>query len=345
MKIDYPRLLVAALAVTTVVALLIAGGTSSAAFGAYNPAWDGAADLRDVAEKGGANSSVVLNTNAYPTQSVSGTVAVVLSPETGYSERERARLRRFVENGGTLVVAEDFGPHGNALLDGVGATARFNGNLLRDERNNHRSPELPVAENVSNHSLTAGVDQLTLNHGTAVTATNATVLVRSSEFAYLDRNRNGEPDDNETLTATPVATVEPVGEGRVVAVGDPSLFINAMQDRKGNRVFAENLLSADRVLLDYSHAGPQPPLALALLRIRGSPIIQGLVTIAGLGVVFGGQRLFGQRRETSEPRQSHTSPDAIAAYLARQRPEWDRGRLRRLSAGLLAGRNQDSDDE
>jgi len=81
--------------------------------------------------------------------------------------------------------------HGNALLSDVGATARLDGALLRDERNYYRSPALPVAQPVEEHPYTSGATDLTLNYGTAVTPNDATTLVRTSEFAYLDTDRSG----------------------------------------------------------------------------------------------------------------------------------------------------------
>jgi hypothetical protein len=72
----------------------------------------------------------------------------------------------------------------------------------------------------------------------------------------------------------------------VVAVSDPSLFLNAMLDRPGNTAFVEWLFAdADTVLLDYSHAGGRPPLIALLTALRASPAAQvslGLLGVAGV---------------------------------------------------------------
>lgn len=47
---------------------------------------------------------------------------MVLSPDKPYTDARTERLREFVRRGGTLVIAEDFGPNDNALLEGVGAS-------------------------------------------------------------------------------------------------------------------------------------------------------------------------------------------------------------------------------
>jgi hypothetical protein len=334
-RIEYPKVLLGALATVLVIALVLAASTSTAAFGVYNPAWDGAGELRSVAASQGAEATVAINTSAYDEVTPNETVALVLSPELAY-EDDSAQLRQFVRQGGTLVVAEDFGRRGNGVLEAVGATARFDGRLVRDERRLARGPSLPHATNVSESNattgdLTAGVNRLTLNYATVIEPRTATVLVGTSEFSYLDGDRDGEVGD-EPLRSYPVVTVESVGEGRVVAVSDPSLFINAMLDREGNRQFTANLFSTERVLLDYSRAGSQPPLAVALLSVRASPILQSGLLALTVGVVLGGFRVFGRDRSRDETAQQ-VQRKRLVGYLVRERG-WDAERAERLTTGV-----------
>lgn len=342
---NYPRALLAAYALVVVLALLVAGTTTSAAFGAYNPAWDGASDLRTVAEATGAEAVVVRNTSTYGEQPARASVAVVLSPDRPYDERAAADLRQFVEEGGTLVVAEDFGPHGNDLLEAVGADARLDGRPLRDERHNHRSPALPVATNVTNASRVGGAEQLTLNHGTAVRPNGTDVLVRTSGFAYLDENGNGALDDDETLDAYPVVTTESVGAGRVVTVGDPSLMINAMLEREGNRQFVAGLFAGERyVLLDYSHAERLPPLAAARLSVQRSPLLQVVTGVLAVLAVAGWARgreadavrtRLRQRFAPSEGSGAGVEEAALVSYLESRHPDWDHERVQQVVESRL----------
>jgi hypothetical protein len=355
--IGYPRLLLYVLVVAVTVGVVVAASTSGAAFGAYNARWDGASELRETATAAGSEPTIVTNASHYDRVPAEGSVALVLSPDRPYDAADRERLGRFVENGGTLVVAEDVGRHGNPLLEAAGATARFDAALLRDERHNHRTSALPVARNVSEHALTTGVDRLTLNRGTVVEPGNATVLVRSSEFGFLDRNANGEIDGDESLASRPVATVERVGDGRVVAVSDPSLFINAMLERRDNRRFTRNLFgSGERVLLDYSHTADVPPLALALLVVRETAWLQAALGVAGLaaialwstgaargalGLVGGGVagRIAGRRGSrgepwVEEPRTDAARTDDLVAHVRRRHPEWDEDRVERVVAAV-----------
>lgn len=342
---NYPRALLAAYAVVVVLALVVAGTTSSAAFGAYNPAWDGAADLRKVADDAGADATIVRNTSEYGSVDPEDSVAVVLSPDRPYGDREVGDLRGYLADGGTVVVAEDFGPHGNDLLAALGADARVDGRQLRDERHNFRSPALPVATNVTGPPAEAGVEQLTLNHGTAVEPGNATVLVRSSGFAYLDTDGDEELDDDEALASSPVVTSEPVGDGTVVVVSDPSLLINAMLDREGNRRFVEWLF-ADReaVLLDYSHTEGVPPLVGAQLTVQRSALLQllgGLFAVLGVAAWARGRTAavterFQRRFRPSAASGPGLEEAALVAYVAAEHPDWEEDRVRRVVRARLS---------
>ncbi|GAA0729735.1 hypothetical protein J2744_003073 [Halorubrum trapanicum] len=363
-----PRAVLYALAVTVGLALVVAASTTGAAFGAYNLEWDGTSDFRELADQR-TDSQVLLDTAPYERGDANGSVAVVLAPIDGYEANDTQRVRAFVDAGGTLVLADDFGAHGNALLDDLGASARFNGTQLRDERHYYRAPSLPVATNVSETRDTDGVDQLTLNKGTAIDPGNATVVATTSPFAYLDRNGTGNLSAGDELGTYPVVTAESVGEGRVVAVGDPSLFINAMLSQPDNAAFATAVFEGhDRALLDYSHAGEQPALAAASLRFESSTALQLGVGALGVGAVWGHAWLSGGlvgavRRSLSPvlpPRWRRRLPAwlrgterdgdpvdeaAVLAALRERYPEWDESRLRHVMTDVLSERTRGDADE
>ena len=344
--LNYPRLLLYVLVSVVVVGMVVAAGSSATSFGAYNARWDGASELRETATHAGSEATIVRNVSQYGESSTRKSVSLVLSPDRPYTESERTRLRQFVRNGGTLVVAEDFGPNGNTLLDAVGATARFDGTLLRDERHNYRAPTLPIATDVSNHSLTEDVDRLTLNRGTVIEPGSASVLVRSSEFSYLDSDGAGTISENESLSKRPVATVENVSNGRVVAVSDPSLFINTMLDQPDNRQFVRNLFgSGESVLLDYSHTAEIPPLALALIVVRDAAWLQAGLGAAMLAVVavwsrgLAGRAIQASRhlRHRESRGEAEARTEDLVAYVKRQHPDWDEERVRRIVATIHGG--------
>lgn len=359
--VAWPRVLLAALATVTAVALVALAATSATAFGIYNPSWDGSSDFRGaVASDPGTDLEIVRATGGYDEHDPAETVAFVTAPAEPYEGADARRLRTFVERGGRLVVLENFGATGNALLERVGAETRADGRLLRDERNYERGPAMPVATEVNGTAVTGDVDRLTLNYATAVDpGPDATVLVRTSPYAYL-----GDEDVDlaeAELGSYPVAAVEPVGDGEVVVVGDPSITINAMFDEPDNRAFLAGL-SADRdvVIVDVSHAGGVPPLRAAVLTLRDSSALALLVGLAGIAAIARVrprprrwlERVVPDRLRPAgrrDPPVGDAAPESLdaarAVRLREAHPDWDEARIRRVITALNRTRRKGERDE
>ncbi|WP_458207715.1 DUF4350 domain-containing protein [Haladaptatus sp. NG-SE-30] len=341
-----PELAFATMVILLVVTIVIAGSTSSHAFSAYNTDWDGTSDLRVIGGGSDVRTTTIHDTAGYSNHSPEKTVAFVLSPDSAYGSTDFARLTEFVRKGGTLVVATQSPTPSNELLGTLDVSARINGHPLRDVQSNYRSSALPVANDVANRSLVAGVDSLTLNYGTAVEPHEAAVLVNTSENAYLDTDRNGQLSGNESLGERSVATVESIGDGQVIVVSDPSVFINTMLEREGNRQFTRALLAPhDTLLLDFSHAAGLPPLVFAVLVVRESGLLQlglGVLAIAILGQWSRPSNLIPKARESllqrfrgdDSPSNVRASKAELTAYLKRRHPDWDDERIDRVVSAV-----------
>lgn len=336
-----PQYLLATLLICTALGIVVAGATSTTAFGAYNPGWDGSQELRSIASDSGADTVVAMNTSAYGTVAPNETTAVILSP-TEYDRTSVQRINTFVANGGTLVVAGDFGNGTNDLLQALGVQTRVDGRLVRDERHYWRAPMLPVATDV-NKSALPNTEQITLNRGSVLTNTErATIWVNTSGYAYLDTNGNSKLDSEESLTQAPVVAVEQVEAGRIIVVSDPSIFINSMLNREGNHAFATALFAeSTTVLFDYSHTKSVPPLVAVVLTLRGSTLLQ-LFLMGGLFALIG----LWSRRPLLTPIRNHfeddridvePSRDAVTKRLKRQHPEWDDNRIQRVVDRFMDG--------
>ncbi|WP_247009729.1 DUF4350 domain-containing protein [Halorientalis litorea] len=354
--VSLTRGLAYAFALVLAVTLVYAASTSGAAFSAYNAGWDGGSELRSQADALDRDLTVARDTQAYDAVPASGTVAFVLAPSGNYTGDDVAAIRSFVGAGGTLLVADDASSPtaGNRLLAALGVSPRFENATLRDERYNYRSPAMPVAREVADRPLTDGMDELTLNYGTAVRPANASVLVSSSGYAYLDRNGNGSVDSNETLGEYPVAVSETLGDGRVVAVSDPSVFINTMLERPGNERFLRNLVAGhQRVVIDTSHAETLPPLVAGLLTLRTSPLLQ--VTVGGVAllllVAWGRSPAGWVSRLRANLLEDEGVPDGtlaeasatdLAAHLRDRHPDWDEERVQRVVEAAMVERDDQS---
>nr|WP_248897139.1 DUF4350 domain-containing protein [Haloplanus sp. XH21] len=357
LSIGAPQAVLAGLSLAFVVALVTAGVTATAPFAAYNADWTGTADLRALADEGDRSVFVVSNAMLPAETRPNETVLLLLgvgelTPET------RGDVEQFVERGGTLVVTADADTNSTPLLETVGATARIQDGPLRDPREYYRSPALPIAEPTENAELPNG-SGIILNHAGVVDPGGATVLARTSEFAYIDTNRNGEFDSTESLGSRPVLTTERVADGRVVVLSDSSVFVNAMLDRPGNEALATALLADhERVVLSSDGAAPVPPVANALLVLRRSPGLQMVTLVGLLGTVVASRRYlergeaFGERDPTGDIGQPGESGDdstpserveGFVAVLRQDHPEWDRGRLERVVRAAID--REDSNDE
>lgn len=281
-----PRTVLYGLAIVLSITLVIAASTTTATFGTYDGEWDETSDFRELADQR-TETTIGFNTRSYETMDPDGTVAIILAPTEAYSTTDSRRVREFVEAGGTVVIADDFGEHSNALLADVGADARFDGAQLRDERSYYRAPSLPVATNVTTSPFTGDTEQLTLNGATAIDSSAATPLVTTTGLAYLDRDDTGSFSSADELNDYPVVTIESVGDGRVISVSDPSIFINSMLAVPDNEAFATALADEhDLMLIDYSRSGSQPPVTVALVLFRSSSVLQIVTGLVGVGVVW-----------------------------------------------------------
>jgi hypothetical protein len=349
-------LLLVALAVAVVAAMIFALSTSSASYDPYNSEWDGTTEVRTMAETTGVQVELARDSATYSSVPPGETVAFVLSPDSPYRSQELTRTTDFVRRGGTLVVADDYGPHANELLRQLGASARLDGWPVRDVRSNHRSAAMPVVTPVGDHPFVDGVESVTLNHGTVVEPGEAIPLLKTSEHAYVDADRNGELGPNETLEVHTVATIERVGEGRVVVVGDSSVFINAMVERPGNEAFFRAFLSGhSTIVLDHSHTEDLSPAVVAVFALRESATLQfglGMLAIGALVIWshhpgFVRSRISGalssafrRRNAESSPPDVRATSDELAAHLEREHPDWDRERVERVASALKRRRDR-----
>lgn len=200
----------------------------------------------------------------------SGGNVLVIIPYRPVSRADTARIKRFLETDGVVMLLDDFG-FGNQVLAGVGLSARFAGAALLDPLFHYKNRWLPKIITVP---LLPSGGTLILNHATALAKTSGmTVIAQSSAYAFLDLNRNGRADPGEPGGPLPVAAWERVGGGVLVAVADPSLLVNSMLDLGENREFVRRVLHLagehPRVFLDEGHL-PMTRLDRAKVALRSA---------------------------------------------------------------------------
>ncbi len=186
---------------------------------------------------------------------------VLLSiPYLPYSEEELAGLLRFVTQGGTLLLMDDYG-YGNSILEYFGLQARFSGSPLLDPLFCYKNPWLPRITDFSAEVKESGIEVVTLNHATALTGVeNSQVLAWSSSHSFLDFDESESRSADEPLGPFPIAARIKYGKGRLALVADPSIIINSMIGKDDNHKFIKFLIgeNAKEILIDRSHLGKSP---------------------------------------------------------------------------------------
>ena len=343
-----PRVLLFAFVIVCSLAIIGAAVTTPVTLAAYNPSWDGTSTARTTIASATGDQPVIVDTAAYNQFQATDTLAIILAPRESYSQSEITEIQAFVGRGGTILVAEDQRTETNQLLDELGVDTRIDGQPVRDPRQYYRNPAAPVITDIASNSTINGTTQFTLNRGTVLRSTDGTAIANTSEFAYIDENGNEQLDRTEQLRSYPVLSSEQVGEGRVLVLSDPSVFINQMLDREGNRALLDQLIASHRhVILDYSHApGTTPMIELWLWLYRTAWAQAALAASIGLVVLLWiddqtriQTRTLITRVKERFNRQPltdavHLSPEERITFLKNRHPEWDPNRIQRIAESM-----------
>jgi hypothetical protein len=192
-------------------------------------------------------------------------------PYLQYSADDLEKIYSFLDSGGTLLLADDYG-YGNQVLEYLGVTMRFDGKPVLDKLFCYKTQWFPK---IVEFTPPGDFQSIILNHATVLQNIPTTqVIAWTVESSYIDTNENLVWDKGETKGRLPVAAKTSVGKGTLVIVGDPSLMINTMINRADNFAFITQLVGVDSekrdVLFEISHLSKTPldVSKTALMRIR-----------------------------------------------------------------------------
>lgn len=216
-----PRVLVpAALAALACLACLAAPTRPAAAddLSDYAPTslWNGLSRFIGLAEGMGFHVSAVSSLEWGALSA--GEILVIVYP---LQRVDPARLGAFINAGGNVVIADDFGDAKDAMQS-LGLL-RNETTIPRAARYEANLPWAPVAIGRPDHPIGRDVAEVVTNHPAVLTHVEGARTVAAFE--------NGA-----------VVVAGERGSGRFVAVSDPSIFINRMMMYPGNVMLATNLL-------------------------------------------------------------------------------------------------------
>ncbi len=212
-----------------------------------NPFWNGIKNIRAEYQVQPLDSLANL-----PSSPDGATLLVI--PYLSCTSTELEHLNYFVSRGGRLIIADDYG-HGNEILADLGLEARFSGQVLLDPLINYKNKHFPRIVHLHPDPLTENTDELVFNHATSlINITDDNALALSSPFSFLDYNGDGTREDVEPTGPLPVISRHELGDGEVILISDPSIFINSMDTIADNEGLIQNIAATASVLyVDQSH--------------------------------------------------------------------------------------------
>jgi hypothetical protein len=210
------------LALLALVLAVLARDARAAPFDLAGTDWEGCSDFLQMA-RDDLGAQRILATHKLDMRTLQREDAIILlHPERSLDVES---LASFMRHGGRVVLLDDYGT-GEALLSHFSiARVPLPAHPQEMLRGN---PELALAEPASAHPLVRDVTKVVTNHATGV---------RHPDLSPVLEVRGG-PGEPDVLLAEAGA----VGQGRFLAVGDPSILINSMLRYPGNRAFARALL-------------------------------------------------------------------------------------------------------
>ncbi|MFC2002732.1 DUF4350 domain-containing protein [Chloroflexota bacterium] len=260
-------ILFAVVAIVLVIsALCIWFYPSAQDFMANNTMWNGLRSFNS--EFGADNIDSLDDLPAFPDKAV-----LVAIPYLEYSDEELSKLKRFVDNGGTLLLMDDYG-YGNSVLAYLGVSARFTNKPLLDPLFSYKNQSIPRVMDFAPGSKDGDIDVIMLNHATTLTGVmDSGAIAFSSSASFLDVNENMSWDQGELKGPFVVAAQLRLGKGTLALVSDPSILINTMIGRDNNYNFMKHLMHSggekNRILVDRSHL-IQTPLDISKARLIGA---------------------------------------------------------------------------
>ncbi len=225
----------------------------------------------------------------------------MIAPRAAPSRDQAEAVRAFLGAGNTVVVADDFN-RGSDYLAAIGATIRFGAGNLSSLDRAYETPTAPFGFPAPGAPVVANLTQVIFDRPVAVLGGDP--VLETSRLSWIDADGSGRIEPGEPLGRFTLAAGEPVGGGRVVALGDASLFINAMDRVRGgdNRAFLDHLLGERSVLVveqGLSRTVDADGMINTILWVQGKTIlILAIAALALIGVVLLFRRNFSGERDT-----------------------------------------------
>jgi len=183
------------------------------------------------------------------------TTLLIIAPRLHPTAQQISAYRAFLDDGNTIVLADDFGT-GNEILTQTGSRITIlPGNLSSLDRR-YPDPYSVVVYRSSEEGPVPVPASLALNRPAALDG--GTPLLLTSVMSWVDANGDKRLNMAEDMGTFPVMASETRERGVIIVLSDPSIFINSMYtqgDTENNRILIRTLTGRDGpVLVDQMNS-------------------------------------------------------------------------------------------
>ncbi|EHP88355.1 DUF4350 domain-containing protein [Methanotorris formicicus] len=180
----------------------------------FNTDWNGCSKFAKMIHDRG---EVVPLISPYDSYNIKNGVLFIISPDIHYSSKDVEKIKTFLENGGTVIIADDFG-YGNDILEGLNISPKIS---------KRRAEDLFYYKNYSlieTYRIEDFDGKITFNIPSYISSNNGEIRTSSISKKILMKKVK-------------------YANGKVVIISDPDVFINAMETYNKNfwDVFLNNL--------------------------------------------------------------------------------------------------------
>lgn len=171
-------------------------------------------------------------------------ILIISGAFNAFSVEELDGIVGFVARGGRIAVMLHVGPLNGDLLNRLGV-AVTNG-VIREQQNLllDQSQDFYITNFDREHPLFNGIERPGFYGAWAVKATGEGILdlAFTSQKAWIDLNRNQQPDGDEPQAEWPMLAAGYLGKGKLAVFGDDAMFQNTFL-KDDNLRLAQNLAS------------------------------------------------------------------------------------------------------
>lgn len=241
-------------------------------FNLENPYWNGMLEATTEIPIQPLKKTLMGEYLARPSESI----VLLIGPSKPYDQTDAAILKKFLESGGKLILADDFGA-GNILLNLLEVRPKLNGSLLVDPLFKEKNMKLPKIRRIHSSLAYNGAGELILNYATIINECNDPIAI-SSSYSFLDMDLNGEWDEGEPEGPFTVACKVEYGQGELIIISDSSPFINSMIKTGDNLSILRTIIGNREAFIDETHWIPS---GLTLTKEALSATIKSLSGVEG----------------------------------------------------------------